>query len=573
MSSSPLFLPVSLALLALVALCAAGAWLLVRARRNVRRRAAAEEDARLARASLADVFTHMPHGDSGAAAVLDDNVDAWVARWRMVGSARSTIDVVTFILASDVFGLAFMGMLLRKQREGVQVRLLVDALGSIQSAKDKKWRALLEPLVCAGADVRIYNEITPFKVARVLPALLRRRSMLPAMACDHDKVIVVDDRVALAGGRNVAHEYFGHPDDDARVFFDKDVLLDAPAAVRGLRGAFERELDADAAQSLVCESPTSGRDAPWDAIVLERAAFAMDKWLRASPLDEHDVATLHTSESARNEVADAVLREMRAGVLVPTDDELDTRLRALADDVVAQSRLRGALVRPGPPPFRADMRVVDSCSGVQHGAGPREHKLNQALLALLAAAKHHVLIQTPYVVLPERALWALEDAARRGVRITILTNSPMSSDNPLSQAVFLRHWPRLLARIPNLRIFAVSVERNEHTKAAVFDDEIALVSTYNLDVVSAAINSELAVVMHGADAARAVSASMRARIAAGAPDVREYRIKRNASGLVDGAVQVEFGPEQHVPPALLARTKRLVPIAALMTALPDFADP
>lgn len=312
-----------------------------------------------------------------------------------------------------------------------------------------------------------------------------------------------------------------------------------------------------------------GDDAPWDAIVLERAAFAMDRWLRAPPLDEHDVNTLHTSEAARKEMADAVLREMRAGVLVPTDDELESRLRDLADSIVSQSRLRGALARPSPAPFSTDVRIVDSCSGVEHGAAPHENKLNAALLQLLASAKREVWIQTPYVVLPERALWALENAARRGVRITIMTNSPMSSDNPLSQAVFLRQWPRLLARIPHLRIFAVALERNEHTKAAVFDDEIGLVATYNLDVVSAAINSELAVVMLGADAARAVGASMRARIAAGAPGVREYRIARDAHG----DVHVEFGPEQHVPPAMLARTKRLVPIAALMTALPNFAEP
>ena len=63
----------------------------------------------------------------------------------------------------------------------------------------------------------------------------------------------------------------------------------------------------------------------------------------------------------------------------------------------------------------------------------------------------------------------LAEAAGRGVRITILTNSPLSSDNAMSQAVFLEQWPELLARLPGARLFVTGDRHNLHGKLAVFD--------------------------------------------------------------------------------------------------------
>ena len=81
-------------------------------------------------------------------------------------------------------------------------------------------------------------------------------------------------------------------------------------------------------------------------------------------------------------------------------------------------------------------------------------------------------MQSPYLVLSEEGIALLADAGRRGVAITVLTNSPVSSDNALSQAFFLEQWPDLLARVPGMRLFVGGSPHTLHGKSAVFDDQV-----------------------------------------------------------------------------------------------------
>ncbi len=170
----------------------------------------------------------------------------------------------------------------------------------------------------------------------------------------------------------------------------------------------------------------------------------------------------------------------------------------------------------------------------------------------MKAARKRILFQSPYLVLSDEAGELLADAARRGVEITVLTNSPVSSDNALSQAFFLEQWPELLARVPNLRLFVGGREQTLHDKVAVFDDTVALIGTYNLDPTSMALNSEVVAAIWSRDFARAVAAEPKRMIAAGAPVVYEYRIERDPEGNPvqdeDGRVKIAFGPHDHSSP-------------------------
>jgi phosphatidylserine/phosphatidylglycerophosphate/cardiolipin synthase-like enzyme len=156
-------------------------------------------------------------------------------------------------------------------------------------------------------------------------------------------------------------------------------------------------------------------------------------------------------------------------------------------------------------------------------------------------------------VLSEDAVKHLADAGERGVETTIITNSPVSSDNALSQAFFLEQWPELLARVPKLRLFVRGEPSTLHGKSTVFDGQLATVGTYNLDPTSQRLNSELVVVVWSERFAREVARGPRRLIASRAPAVYEYRIRRDAAGAPvrgdDGRPIVEFGPEQHSSPS------------------------
>jgi phosphatidylserine/phosphatidylglycerophosphate/cardiolipin synthase-like enzyme len=192
------------------------------------------------------------------------------------------------------------------------------------------------------------------------------------------------------------------------------------------------------------------------------------------------------------------------------------------------------------------VRILNSVRRLGDGGD----EVSRGLARLLASARREVLIQSPYLVLTDAAVDRLVEAGRRGVEITIVTNGPTSSDNALSQALFLEQWPELLARVPGMRLFVRGDEHNVHGKSAVFDGRVAVVGTYNLDPISMTVNGEIALAVWSQDFARRLARPLHAAVAAGAPTTHEYRIARDAAGLPvrdeDGAVRVAFGPAQHV---------------------------
>lgn len=502
-------------------------------------------------------------GARASVAVLDDNVDAWVARWRLVQSAKTSIDFATYILTADVYGMSFLGALLDKAKKGVRVRVLLDATGTLTAAAPKLEDATLKALAAAGVDVRVYNRMGPAAVK----CAVRNGSALPLAACSHEKILVVDERIGITGGRNVADEYFAHPDDDAEVFLDREVVIDGADAVRGLVEAFEREHGSDAS------APVDAQDAAPAAatVLLSIAADAMDRWLREKPLDDLDLERMSASPDRLRPLRHEVLEHLRANAerMLRGDDVPGEQraivvhaLHEIAVGLTEQLRARGAARRPSPKRYDAAVRVLGNCSR----AAPHDDEINRELLRLVRAARRRIVVQSPYVVLVEPALAALEDASRRGVEIVLLTNSPMSTDNPPAQAVFLDQWRRLLARLPTLRMFVVGERHNIHGKSAVFDDEVAVVGSYNMDVISAALNGEVVAVLRGPEVVAAIRDAILARVRYGAPRVVEYRVDPRTGEAV-------FGPRDHVDPRALARVRRLRPAARLLAWLPKLARP
>jgi phosphatidylserine/phosphatidylglycerophosphate/cardiolipin synthase-like enzyme len=116
-----------------------------------------------------------------------------------------------------------------------------------------------------------------------------------------------------------------------------------------------------------------------------------------------------------------------------------------------------------------------------------------------------------------------------------------------------------MARVPTLRLYVLDGSRPLHAKRAVFDGEMTLVGTYNLDPLSETMNSEMAVLVHSPFFAQAALRQIVGRRSD--PDVIEYKIARGDDGepLRDrhGKVVQLKGPSDHVPPARLAQLHEL----------------
>ncbi|NCB41837.1 MAG: cardiolipin synthase [Clostridia bacterium] len=110
-----------------------------------------------------------------------------------VSNAQKSLHIEYFILKPDAIGLAFLDALTKKAKQGLDVRLLLDAMGSVY-IKRRHIKALRQ----AGGRVAFFF---PPKMFKFFNFKFNYRN--------HRKLAVIDGEIAYLGGFNVAEEYVG----------------------------------------------------------------------------------------------------------------------------------------------------------------------------------------------------------------------------------------------------------------------------------------------------------------------------------------------------------------------------
>ena len=139
---------------------------------------------------------------------------------RLIAEAEGQIDALFYLVARDAEGRAFIDALTARARDGVRVRLLMDRLGSLFPPHRE-----LRRFKDAGGTVEFFS---PF-------VQTPRRGHLNLR--NHRKMLIADDRVVYAGGRNVGDEYLTPQDP---VWTDLSFTLTGPA-VRSFTDVFESD--------------------------------------------------------------------------------------------------------------------------------------------------------------------------------------------------------------------------------------------------------------------------------------------------------------------------------------------
>ncbi|HEU5478515.1 MAG TPA: phospholipase D-like domain-containing protein, partial [Candidatus Tumulicola sp.] len=171
------------------------------------------------------------HDGKSAFRLLSVGVDGLLFRAQMIGVATRTIDLEYFIFRQDDTGQLLSDALLRAADRGVRIRLLVD--DADRNDGDEQIAALsADPNI----QIRIYN---PFAY-RGRDELIRDLEFtFDASRLDyrmHNKLMVVDNAIALVGGRNIGDAYFQV--DPESQFGDDDVFAAGPI-VRKLSDSFD----------------------------------------------------------------------------------------------------------------------------------------------------------------------------------------------------------------------------------------------------------------------------------------------------------------------------------------------
>lgn len=141
---------------------------------------------------LADRFGAYPLTYGNKMEFYDDGPPAFDAMLAAIRDAKHHVHLEFFIFHGDELGCRVLEELTIKAKQGVEVRLLYDAMGS-----GRLPARCLKPLLRAGGKSSVFLPLNP----------LRRRLQINMR--NHRKILVVDGNVGFVGGLNVGDEYLG----------------------------------------------------------------------------------------------------------------------------------------------------------------------------------------------------------------------------------------------------------------------------------------------------------------------------------------------------------------------------
>ena len=124
--------------------------------------------------------------------LLQDGPATYEAMFAAIRKAQDHINLETYIIEDDEIGRQFADLLLEQQGRGVQVNVIYDSVGALNTP-----RAFFERLKQGGIEVLEFNPINP--LAGKTPWLINNR--------DHRKILLVDGRAAFIGGINISSVY------------------------------------------------------------------------------------------------------------------------------------------------------------------------------------------------------------------------------------------------------------------------------------------------------------------------------------------------------------------------------
>ena len=378
-----------------------------------------------------------------AARLLINGEASFTERLRMIDAAEESIYIQALIFKADTVGNTIARRLLLKKAANpdMDIRIIVDAYSNIQ---DMDAQLMYFQLKDAGIAVEGYEAFYLHWLNEI-----NLRDWTAGNKRYHEKYLIVDGREAVVGGMNIGDEYARYGTDPLLIWRDQDIYVEGQV-VGDVEAAF---LDNIAHfKQIKAQWPTAlNSDVYWEI------------WRGVHP-DLRDLVTQSLDK-----------RRERSRAAIPAWDQLH---------LISQRVGR---------PLHAGVEVRFIRSRPRLG----ETYIEQAYLHLIDSAQRSIVIENAYFVPTAPLRDALVAAAHRGVRVTVITNSKATNDIPIiTDAGRLSYQPLIDAGV---EIYEWHAERHGegtvHSKYAVFDSEIAIIGSYNLDPRSLGLNSENVVVV------------------------------------------------------------------------------
>ncbi len=386
--------------------------------------------------------------------LLPEAAFAFDARISLARHAEKSLDVQYYLIQNDDVGLLLLRELCDAAARGVRVRLLVDDLYT--AGEDELFGTLS---AFPNVEVRLFNPLPSRADSFALRILFSLADFGRINHRMHNKLLVADNSFAVSGGRNIANEYFMRS--TAANFIDMDVLSGGPV-VRQMSEGFDRYWNSE----------------------------------HAWPIER--IAPLRMTVDEAQKRFDAIASTAQPDVRIRQRDVMD---RSPVGEQLATGKVE---LRWAPfTLFVDDPAKITRAPGAAYAGS-----VNEGALGVINSGKREVKIASPYFIPGPPGMAMMKAAIERGGRITVVTNSLGATDEPLAYAGYERYRadmlkigvtiyeiaPMLTRRSGHFGDFGQSISRL-HAKLAVIDDDRFFIGSMNLDRRSAAVNTEMGLVI------------------------------------------------------------------------------
>lgn len=178
---------------------------------------------------------HLPPETARDVQLFFDGDACYDAIVTAIGGARQHVHIEYYIFRDDQAGMRIVNALIERAKAGVEVRLLVDAVGVSLG------HHVTRDLRSAGVDVQLFNGVRPLRLWR---RVMNFRT--------HRKIVVIDGVVGFTGGMNVTDDQSARARGKA-AWRDTHVCLVGPA-VHGLQATFLENWVFTTGDDLGCEA-------------------------------------------------------------------------------------------------------------------------------------------------------------------------------------------------------------------------------------------------------------------------------------------------------------------------------
>jgi putative cardiolipin synthase len=413
--------------------------------------------------------------------VINSGVAALEKRLDMIRSAKENVEVEYFIYALDQSSKLITLELIKAAERGVKVRVLVDKSGTIFQLDEYYAKALSEK----GVEVRYYNAA----------ALVRISSI---NFRNHRKLISVDDRIAITGGRNVEDDYYDlSPEYN---FVDRDVIVEGPM-VKTMRESFDYFFE-----DRITERPE---------LPVRPPAMKRKRVRRAGSAVRH--YRMVDNSRAVNKYLERLETARAFATETVKDIELAQNVEALATPVIeAQTRhlcpeITYSTDKPGGNFFT---RLFEKYSD-------NYRFLRKTLHDKISRTNHKLFLSSPYILNNRKTRRLMNELLDNNVEISMYTNSLASTDALYIAANLYKdifHWARLGmntyvhsgAILNNVETIDDSIQTarwGTHSKTQIYDslndqgelESEVMIGTYNIDNRSNHYNTEMAIFCKGSE--------------------------------------------------------------------------